>query len=144
MGSQSERSSEPMKGSYVLLIRVEKAMQVNVGALGTVAFDPDFYAYVGSAMTGLRKRVQRHLGTKKKLFWHIDYLLEHAEVIEVLQVESPKKLECDLAMRLSKKLESVPRFGCSDCKCPSHLFYHGGLQAVKACVAAAGTPKHSG
>ena len=88
-------------------------------------------------MSGLRKRVQRHLGTKKKLFWHIDYLLEHAEVIEVLQVESPKKLECDLATRLSKKLRSVPRFGCSDCKCPSHLFYHADLQVVQACVAAA-------
>jgi Uri superfamily endonuclease len=112
-----------MKGSYVLLIRVEKARKINIGRLGVLEFRPGFYAYVGSGMNNLEKRVSRHLGSRKKFFWHIDYLLQRAGIVEVFQAESRERLECGIAGRLAKKLSSVPRFGSSDCRCKSHLFY---------------------
>jgi Uri superfamily endonuclease len=123
-----------MKGSYVLVIRVEKPKTVRVGRLGPVDFRQGYYAYVGSALNGLEKRVQRHLRPGKKLHWHIDYLLENAEVVEVCRIESPVRLECRIAKRLSPALESVRGFGCSDCRCPSHLFYSGGRKGLQKAV----------
>ena len=122
-----------MKGSYVVLIKVEDTCNLPVGGLGKVAFNRGYYAYVGSALNNLEKRIHRHMSAEKKIFWHIDYLLEKAEVIDVLYVESAEKLECGIVGLLSRTLKSVPGFGCSDCSCRSHLFYHknsGELQTV--------------
>ena len=112
-----------MKGSYILLIKVQHQQRIKIGKTGIIEFMPVYYAYVGSAMNNLEKRIQRHLSPKKKMFWHIDYLLENAEVLNVFRVESPRKLECVIAETLSGRLLSVPGFGCSDCGCKSHLFY---------------------
>ncbi len=112
-----------MKGSYVLLIRLGTAKRIRIGRLGIMAFRPGFYAYVGSAMGGLEARVARHLGSRKRLFWHIDYMLQHAEILEVFRIESGKRLECAISKALTERLGSVPGFGCSDCGCGSHLFY---------------------
>jgi len=111
-----------MKGSYVLLIELEKATQVEV-SLGLLQLQPGYYAYVDSAMSGLDCRVQRRLSSNKKPFWHIDYLLDHAHVVAVAKVPSPLRLECRIAALLVKKLQPIPHFGCSDCSCQSHLFY---------------------
>lgn len=32
-------------------------------------------------------------------------------------------MECTIAQALSKEFKPVPRFGCSDCRCSSHLHY---------------------
>ncbi|OYV11184.1 MAG: hypothetical protein CG445_1163 [Methanosaeta sp. ASM2] len=32
-------------------------------------------------------------------------------------------LECRIARAIGERLVSVPRFGCSDCRCASHLHY---------------------
>jgi Uri superfamily endonuclease len=112
-----------MKGSYVLLIEVENPLKIRIGKKGSVRFAKGFYAYVGSAMNGLEKRIQRHMGSGKRLFWHIDYLLEKADVIEVFQIESSERLECIIAKKLSEGFREMPGFGCSDCRCESHLFY---------------------
>ncbi len=117
-----------MKGSYILIIRLTTPTKIKVGKLGTLEFKPGYYAYVGSAMNSIEARVRRHLRkTGKKLFWHIDYLLasEYAEVVDVLIKESNKKEECEIAGKLAERFESIPKFGCSDCKCKSHLFYLG-------------------
>ncbi len=117
-----------MKGSYVLLIRVENPVEIKVGKLGRIKFRQGYYAYVGSAMNSIEARVARHLRkNNKKLFWHIDYLLanEYAEIVSVLIRESEQKEECKIAQKLAEKFEAVPRFGCSDCRCGSHLFYLG-------------------
>ena len=113
-----------MKGSYVVLIKVEDTYNLPVGGLSMVTFNRGYYAYIGSALNNLEKRILRHLSSEKKIFWHIDYLLEKAKVIDVLYVESIEKLECGIAGLLSQTLTSVPGFGCSDCSCKSHLFYH--------------------
>ncbi|MBN1293511.1 MAG: GIY-YIG nuclease family protein [Candidatus Latescibacteria bacterium] len=113
-----------MKGSYILLIRVKSPQNIKVGRLGTIRFDPGFYAYVGSALNNLEKRIERHKRSEKKLFWHIDYLLQHANIIEVFRIERTCKLECKIAQNLSQNTQHIPKFGCSDCSCKSHLFYH--------------------
>ena len=34
-----------------------------------------------------------------------------------------KRIECDLASTIALNGEEVPKFGCSDCNCNSHLIY---------------------
>ena len=113
-----------MKGSYILLIQNDRLQDIKVGKLDSIKFKPGYYVYVGSALTNLEKRVRRHQSMKKKLFWHIDYLLEKTEIVNVFQMENPMRLECSLAEKLSGQLQSFPKFGCSDCRCKSHLFFH--------------------
>ena len=113
-----------MKGSYILLIRIKHRQRIKIGKLGIIEFMPGYYAYAGSALNNLEKRIQRHLSAEKKIFWHIDYLLENAEIINVFRVKSSRRLECIFAEILSRCLQHVHGFGCSDCRCKSHLFYY--------------------
>ncbi|MFC1509706.1 DUF123 domain-containing protein [Candidatus Omnitrophota bacterium] len=112
-----------MKGSYIVLMKVEEECPIQVGRLGEINFHSGYYAYVGSAFTNLEKRIHRHFSTEKKVFWHIDYLLEKAEIFEALYSEISVKQECRIIGRMSEKFASVSGFGCSDCSCRSHLFY---------------------
>jgi len=111
-----------MKGSYVLLIKLEKDSTIKVGKLGNIFFKKGFYVYVGSALNSLEKRIERHKRPDKKIHWHIDYLLKHAKIKNAFYIESNEKEECQIANKFGK-LEHIPGFGCSDCKCKSHLFY---------------------
>lgn len=105
------------------MIELEKRELIGVGKLGNVMFDKGFYAYVGSAMNGLEQRIARHLRKEKKIFWHIDYLLDKGRIVEVIRIESDRKQECGIAKRFAERFEPVPKFGCSDCDCTSHLFF---------------------
>jgi len=120
-----------MKGAYVLFIELSKNGEIKIGALGKVKFKKGFYAYVGSAMNNLEKRVARHLRKEKKLHWHIDYLLMRADVKEIYFRENSKREECLIAKKFAKDFKSVKNFGCSDCKCESHLFYVENLKGFK-------------
>ena len=113
-----------MKGSYLLLMEVSKDSKIKVGSLDMVNFKKGFYVYVGSAMGGIEQRVSRHLRKDKKIFWHIDYLLtnKNVRIEKVLYKESEDKEECKVAKKISKLGEPILGFGCSDCKCESHLF----------------------
>ncbi|MEA2003452.1 MAG: GIY-YIG nuclease family protein [archaeon] len=113
-----------MKGVYILMIDVDKDIQEKIGSLGNIRFQRGTYAYVGSAQNNLEKRVARHLSEKKNLFWHIDYLLDnrYAKATKVFYREAGKSEECRIADRLKKSETTVPKFGCSDCNCGSHLF----------------------
>jgi Uri superfamily endonuclease len=112
-----------MKGSYVLLLELSEKQEIVIGKLGSVVFAPGFYAYVGSAMNGLEPRLSRHLRRDKRLHWHIDYLLEKASITTVILSEGAKRTECALAQALAQGLDPVPGFGCSDCRCSSHLYF---------------------
>jgi len=112
-----------MRGSYLLLIELTTDATITIGKSGVVTFSKGFYVYVGSALSGLEQRVHRHLRMKKKRHWHIDYLLQHANIIDVFYKESTTRDECTLARTFEEKFRSVPGFGCSDCSCRSHLFY---------------------
>lgn len=116
------------KGSYCLCISVDRDVAVEVGALGRHIFSPGHYIYVGSALSGLKSRIIRHLntsrGTHSTIHWHIDYLLKEAEVhVEaVYALASDERKECAIAAEVSKWGFPVKGFGCSDCQCESHLF----------------------
>jgi Uri superfamily endonuclease len=112
-----------MRGTYVLLIEIGKLGDIRVGKRRSYHFEAGYYAYVGSALSNLENRVARHLDTQKKLHWHIDYLLTMATVREVIYAETSQKKECFIAQALSQELASKSGFGCSDCSCPSHLFF---------------------
>ena len=118
-----------MKGSYILLIHLYEDKNIQVGRLGKLFFKKGYYAYVGSAMNGIEQRVQRHLRQNKKTHWHIDYLLEHAEIKNIFYKENQQSEECMLAEKLNQKLKNIQKFGCSDCKCNSHL-YHGSQKQI--------------
>lgn len=111
-----------MKGTYVLLVKLERPMKTRVGSLGRIDFRRGYYAYVGSGQNSLLKRVGRHMRSEKKKHWHIDYLLDGAEILKAVYFESGK-VECELAKKMGEQAEGVKGFGCSDCKCTSHLFY---------------------
>ena len=112
------------KGIYVLAIRIEDNVRINVGALGCKDFVKGLYAYVGSAQNGLEKRIERHLRKSKRKFWHIDYLLDsdHTRVLEVFHREGEKMEECKVAESIGEKSFRIDGFGSSDCKCAGHLF----------------------
>ena len=112
-----------MKGSYILVINLKENKILEIGKLGDISFKKSFYVYVGSARNGLEQRIRRHLRNDKKMHWHIDYLLQNADVTKAFYKKNDKKEECNIVIKLASKLLSIPGFGCSDCKCKSHLFY---------------------
>ena len=120
-----------MKGSYVLIIENKKDQNIYVGKLGNIFFKKGFYAYIGSALNSLEGRINRHKRKDKKFHWHIDYLLAKTEIVDVYYKQSSKKEECKIAGSFSK-LDFINGFGCSDCKCESHLFY-GSYDDIKFC-----------
>ncbi len=113
-----------MKGIYSLIIRLNEDVNVVVGSLGKTNFKKGIYVYVGSAQANLEQRVKRHLRRDKRLFWHIDYLLnsDAAKIVEVLYMQGDKASECAVAKHISVVGEVMNGFGCSDCHCKSHLF----------------------
>ena len=112
-----------MKGIYVLIIELIQPADIVVGKRGIFSFNAGFYAYIGSALNSLEKRIERHLRKDKKRHWHIDYLMEKAEVQCVICADTDKKVECEITGKLTGIFTGIKGFGCSDCKCRSHLFY---------------------
>lgn len=108
----------------MLVLSINKEINVRVGSLGTLTFDSGLYAYVGSAQGNLERRVARHFSKEKRVFWHIDYLLknEHVNIQNVFFKVAPKTEECSLAKMMSELYRPVKGFGSSDCNCLSHLF----------------------
>ena len=113
-----------LKGIYVLIIKVSKPLHSKIGALGKLTFPTGLYAYVGSAQNNLELRVKRHFWKEKRLFWHIDYLLnnEETKIINVYYKDGDKVVECQIASLLEANGKAIIGFGCSDCNCNSHLF----------------------
>ena len=111
-----------MKGSYVLLIQLPEEQTITIGSLKAIHFPDGCYAYVGSAMSGLKSRLNHHLRGSKKPHWHIDYLLKKATISGIILCEANQRAECNIAQALSRQFDSVLGFGCSDCRCRSHLF----------------------
>jgi Uri superfamily endonuclease len=121
-----------VKGSYVLLIALSEEQTIAIGSLKTVHFSGGYYAYVGSAMGGIKSRLSHHLKKNKKPHWHIDYFLEKASINEIILCQSQNKEECAIAQALSHQFDCVPGFGSSDCKCKSHLFFAPSQEQLKS------------
>jgi len=110
--------------NYILRIALDKAVQTKIGSLGRINFKRGAYLYVGSAKKNFKPRIERHLVKKKKIFWHIDYLLSLNDA-KIKQIwTTNKNKECKIAQFLYKKgCSFIDRFGSSDCNCRSHLFF---------------------
>jgi Uri superfamily endonuclease len=125
-----------MQAIYTLLIKLAQPRDIIIGKRGDYSFRDGYYAYVGSALNGLEQRIGRHLRHEKKLHWHIDYLLQYTEVRGVIYAETDSKQECRVAGELYDVLEAVPGFGCSDCRCLSHLYYHRNPNTLRQAILA--------
>lgn len=118
----------PQAGTYILILHLASPVELRVGRLGISHFPVGWYSYVGSALGpgGLAARLTCHLRRRKRLHWHIDYLLAAAELTEIWWTVSPKRQECAWARVLSwlpGATALMPGFGASDCHCPAHLLY---------------------
>jgi len=120
---KGKKLNSVQKGIYTLIITLKTPSLISVGKLGIVFFPQGYYAYVGSALNGLPSRIARHLQKEKSLHWHIDYFLKKGIVQEIIYSITSQNRECVVAFQLNESLISVPRFGCSDCRCESHLFH---------------------
>ena len=120
-----------MKGAYVLLIRLSEDRDIRIGALGTVSFPAGFYAYTGSSMVNLKKRVERHFREEKKMKWHIDHFLREAEIVRAVLFPSDEREECGINRKVFEMDGGAivaKGFGSSDCSCEAHLAYFGRFQ----------------
>lgn len=113
-------------GSYILICRLDEDTDISVGKLGRFTLAAGFYCYSGSARGpgGLERRLARHLRQHKKPHWHVDYLLQHAAVVEIWTARSLDRLEClsvPALVGLPGAAVPIPGFGSSDCTCTAHL-----------------------
>jgi len=110
-------------GAYIFLMWNDHDRTIPVGALGELFFPRGIYAYAGSALRNLPHRLARHARRDKPLKWHVDHLSTRFAPLGAVAVETARRLECDLAAALGRAaLRAFPGFGCSDCRCASHLF----------------------
>ena len=115
-------------GTYALILRAQAEETISVGRLGVMAVRPGWYVYVGSAFGpgGVKGRVGHHTRPQTKPHWHIDYLRQVAPLVEIWYTHDPirhKHTWASLFHHLPDATIPLPRFGASDCTCPSHLFY---------------------
>ena len=113
-------------GVYYLVIYLKGERRIQVGRLGCFRFPAGYYVYTGSALNGLEARIARHLRKEKRKWWHVDYLLEWAEVAEVRRLPTRERKECALNRKvagLAGAYVVASGFGASDCTCETHLFF---------------------
>ena len=113
-----------MNGTYCLKIYCKNNIKAVIGKLGRTRFKKGWYLYIGSASNGIENRVLRHLKKRKKLFWHIDYLLSRKDTdVEIIYyLPGKERIECKISILISLILKPVSGFGSSDCNCRGHLY----------------------
>jgi Uri superfamily endonuclease len=116
------------RGTYILFLHVDRGFATQVGTLGFLDFKPGIYAYVGSAFGqgGCRARWVHHLSPVRTHHWHIDYLSQKADLVEIWYTCDPGRREHEWA-RIFTRLPGVSSpfsgFGATDCRCRTHLFH---------------------
>ena len=118
-----------MRGVYTLIIRSAQSRRIRVGGR-VLVFKKGLYLYTGSALgrgpTSLERRISRHLGRRKRNFWHIDRVLSSSSlrVVSVVFANTTSKMECKVNTALLKEsgIRVLARgIGSSDCRCESHF-----------------------
>jgi Uri superfamily endonuclease len=113
-------------GTYALILECAVRAELRIGRRLRMETEPGYYVYVGSAFGpgGVRARVFRHFKKEKAKRWHIDFLRESVTFREVWYSHAPEHLEHVWARIFHDMAGVLPveRFGCTDCKCRSHLF----------------------
>lgn len=115
-------------GGYVLVLALRRPATIRIGRLGAFCFPAGTYLYTGSALGpgGLAARLAHHRRLNPSPHWHIDYLHSQAQLCEIWSAASAERLECtwaSLLLSLPGARVVAPRFGASDCRCPTHLIY---------------------
>lgn len=115
------------KGIYCLIFR-NPACTARIGARGEIAFRRGWHIYIGSALgNGGLARLERHIALfrnrDRNPKWHVDWLTVNPlfDLWTTVYAFTAERMECRLAYALGG--EGVPGFGCSDCRCATHLFY---------------------
>jgi Uri superfamily endonuclease len=128
--SDAALASLAQPGCYSLVFTLQKKTRIRVGRLGTANFPSGIYIYTGSALGGLKSRLRCHLCRRKKLRWHIDYLLNSPAISfeNILIYPATPGEECRQNQRIAALPGArivMPRFGASDCTagCASHLVF---------------------
>ncbi len=116
-----------VKGSYAMVIHVRNNLPVTIG--GTpIELRKGYYLYIGSALNGIKRRLKWHFRKGKKIHWHVDNLTENGKIVDVYYVICNRKIECEIAERIS--LQKIRGFGDTDCKCGGHLFYSPDMESI--------------
>ncbi len=73
-------------GTYMLLLGLSPAGRIPVGRARSAWLEGGFYAYTGSALGpgGLAARLKRYAAGPVRKHRHIDYLLDHAQLLGAL------------------------------------------------------------
>jgi Uri superfamily endonuclease len=121
-----EITSEP--GSYIVIGSLSGDVRFSDGPFSDHLLTLGFYLYAGSAFGpgGLRARINRHLKSETKRFWHFDYLKPLIHIEEIWYSTVWGNQECQFISILRNiNYSSIPltKFGSSDCLhgCPAHL-----------------------
>ena len=118
-------NSDP--GTYALIFRSPTKATTLVGRWGEITLERGYYIYVGGALGpgGVRARVLRHCREEKPNHWHIDYLRRFLSPVCAWYIHDRARLEHKWARVFSKMrgISAIQGFGCSDCRCDSHLFH---------------------
>ena len=118
--------SQINSGVYIITYYLNRKTGIQIGKLGAFQFEKGYYYYVGSALKNLQQRIDRHLRKEKTLRWHIDYLSTKAKAVDSLPIYTTKKIECKIAQQFLSDIKfqkPIKKFGSSDCRCETHLFY---------------------
>jgi Uri superfamily endonuclease len=115
-------------GTYALILSCGFSRPISIGCRGELLTRPGAYLYVGSALGpgGLAARVGRHMRPAASHHWHIDYLRAAMPITAVWYTYDPTPREHQWAaiiQELSGAQIPLARFGASDCRCASHLFF---------------------
>ncbi len=118
-----------LPGTYLLFFLLHQSCALKVGRLGYFNLCAGFYGYVGSALGpgGLQARLRHHLKPAKRPHWHVDYLALSVPVKTIWVANGKHRREHDWARalgELSGASQPIPKFGASDCRCSSHLYYY--------------------
>ena len=124
-------------GTYALLLRSDSAARVRIGRLGMLTATRGYYVYIGSAFGpgGLAARLAHHQRPLRRPHWHIDYLRPHARLIEIWftnDAQPREHLWADLIGAMRSATIPLPGFGCSDCRCRSHLLHFARCPSLAA------------
>jgi len=137
----SRHHAPTANGTYILLAVLGSPATIEIGKIGSLSLAAGIYAYVGSAFGpgGLAARLGRYASGARRKHWHIDYLLDHGEVVGALVRTDKRRRECAWANWTANRTpRKVPNFGSSDCRCTSHLFFVGNDEKAEEMVRAAG------
>ena len=125
----------PARGTYVLVVQLNRLKRIKVGRLGIITFKSGCYLYTGSALGpgGLSGRIHRHIRPEshKRSHWHINALISRGIITDVWWTMSRQRQECAWGEILSMTGDrTAPGFGASDCRCAGHLVWLQDAESV--------------